>query len=85
MDDRNIMENMLLTEKGICDLYMHGTIESGTTNVQQTFSTALNDSLTLQGDIYKEMSSRGWYQSEQAPEQQIQKVKQKFSMNQQQQ
>ena len=28
MDDRNLMENMLLLEKGVCDLFMHGTIES---------------------------------------------------------
>ena len=28
MDERNIMENILLTTKGVCDLYLHGTIES---------------------------------------------------------
>lgn len=28
MDDRCIMENLLLTTKGVCDLYLHGTIES---------------------------------------------------------
>ena len=30
MDDKCLMENMLLTTKGVCDLYMHGTIESAT-------------------------------------------------------
>ena len=28
MDDKCIMENLLLTTKGVCDLYMHGTIEA---------------------------------------------------------
>ena len=79
MDDKNIMENLLLTEKGVCDLFLHGTIESGTANVHQTFSTALNDSLTMQDELYKAMSQKGWYPTEQAQEQQIQKVKQKFS------
>ena len=51
MDDKCIMENLLLTEKGVCDLYVHGTIESSTTNVHQTFNQALNDSLCLQDDI----------------------------------
>ena len=37
MDDKCIMENLLLTTKGVCDLYMHGTIESSTQNVHQTF------------------------------------------------
>ena len=36
MDDKCIMENLLLTEKGVCDLYVHGTIESSTANVNQT-------------------------------------------------
>lgn len=30
MDDKNLMEDVLLTVKGACDLYLHGTIESST-------------------------------------------------------
>ena len=59
MDDKCIMENLLLTEKGVCDLYVHGTIESSTANVHQTFNQALNDSLCMQDDIYKQMSAKG--------------------------
>ena len=33
MNDRDLMENMLLLEKGSCDLYLHGTIESSNQNV----------------------------------------------------
>ena len=47
MDDKCIMENLLLTTKGVCDLYMHGTIEASTANVHQTFNQALNDSLCM--------------------------------------
>ena len=79
MDDRYIMENLLLTTKGVCDLYLHGAIESGTATVHQAFNSALNDSLCMQDNIYQKMSSRGWYQSEQAQQQQLQKVKQKFA------
>lgn len=81
MDDKNIMENMLLTTKGLCDLYMHGTIESATTNVHSTFDKALKDSLTMQEDLYKKMAAKGWYPSEQAEQQKIQQVKQKFAAN----
>ena len=42
MDDRCIMENLLLTTKGVCDLYLHGTIESSTQNVHQAFDQALD-------------------------------------------
>ncbi len=79
MNDQMIMENILLTTKGACDLYMHGTIESATQNVQQAFDSALSDSLCMQGDIYRKMAQKGWYPSQQADQQQISQVKQKYS------
>ena len=79
MNDQMIMENILLTTKGACDLYMHGTIESATQNVQQAFDAALSDSLCMQGDIYQKMASKGWYPSQQADQQQIDQVKQKYA------
>lgn len=79
MDDKCIMEDLLLTEKTLCDMYMHGTIEAATPNVKQAFNKALNDSLCMEGDIYKKMSEKGWYPTQQAQEQQIQQIKQKYS------
>lgn len=79
MDDKIIMENLLNTAKGVCDLYMHGTIESPTMNVHQAFDTALNDSLCIQESLYKKMSAKGWYTTEQAEQQKITKVKSQFA------
>jgi spore coat protein CotF len=79
MNDRNLMENILLLEKGACDLFMHGALESETTNVQQTFSTALNESLCMQGSVYGKMSAKGWYPSEQVEQNKVNTVKQKFN------
>ena len=79
MDDRNIMENLLLTAKGACDLFMHGSIESATPNVHQVFTAALNETLSMQDRIYKQMEQKGWYTAQQAPQQQIDQVKQKFA------
>ena len=81
MDDKNLMENMLLLEKGVCDLFMHGTIESPTKNVHSTFSSALNDALSMQDTIYTKMADKGWYPTEQAEQSKISSVKQKFSCN----
>lgn len=77
--DKDIMENLLLTTKGVCDLYMHGAIESGTQNVHTAFDDALNESLCMQSQIYDHMMQQGWYPTEQAPQQQINKVKTKFA------
>ncbi len=79
MNDQNIMENLLLTTKGVCDLYMHGAVESSTQNVHQAFDTALADSLNMQDDIYKQMTAKGWYPAEQADAQQIEQVRQKYA------
>lgn len=79
MDDKNLMENILLLEKGVCDLFMHGTIESSTANVRQAFSTALNDALSMQDSIYDQMKAKGWYPTEQAEQNKLASVKQKFS------
>ena len=79
MNDKQIMENILLTTKGACDLYMHGAIESATANVHQAFATALNNTLCMQDDIYKQMSAKGWYPMEQATQQQRAQVRQKYA------
>ncbi len=79
MDDKCIMENLLNVTKGACDLYLHGTIESPTMNVHQAFDNALNDTLCMQDDIYKKMSAKGWYATEQAEQQKVSKIKNQFA------
>lgn len=78
-NDKDIMENLLQTTKGVCDLYMHGAIESNTQNVHNAFDNALDQSLCMQNQIYGHMAQQGWYPTEQAPQQQIDKVKNKFA------
>ncbi len=79
MDDRQLMENMLLLEKGACDLFMHGAIESSSPNVHHTFSCSLNNSLQMQSQIYEKMQEKGWYPTQQVEQNKVQTVKQKFS------
>ncbi len=79
MNEKEIMENLLLNLKGECDLMMHGAIESSTPNVHAAFTQAFNDVLSLQNQVYAKMAQKGWYPSSQAEQQQISAVKQKFS------
>ena len=79
MQDKDLMQDILLLEKGACDLYMHGSIEAATPNVNRTFKAALNESLTLQDSIYQQMKSRGWYAPENAQQSQIDTLRQKYS------
>lgn len=80
MDDKTIMENLLLTTKGVCDLYMHGTIESaGTANVHSAFKCALTDALNMQNDIYTTMTDKGWYPTENAKPSEVSNVRSKYA------
>lgn len=79
MNDKEIMENLLQTTKGVCDLYLHGTIESSTQNVHAAFDDALSQNLCMQSQLYNEMSQQGWYPMQQAQQQQIQQVHNKFA------
>ena len=63
-EDRDLMEKELLIIKGVCDLYLHGTIESSTAEVHNAFKEALNESLNIQNKIYNLMAEKGWYKTQ---------------------
>lgn len=79
MEDKDLMENELLIIKGVCDLYLHGTIESSTAEVHEAFKYALNESLDIQNKIFNLMSEKGWYKMDTVEQQKIDTVKQKFN------
>jgi putative spore coat protein F len=78
MEDRDLIENELLVIKGVCDLYLHGTIESSTAEVHMAFKDALNESLNIQNKIYNLMKEKGWYKTDTAEQTKIDTVKQNF-------
>ena len=78
MNDKSLMENILLLEKGVCDLLMHGSIESSTGSVNQTFRDGLDEALSMQDTIYSKMSAKGWYQTDNAEQQKLAQVRQKY-------
>ena len=79
MEDRDLMENELLIIKGVCDLYLHGALESTTAEVHEAFQCALEESLNIQNKLYNLMAEKGWYKTEEAEQQKIDQVKQKFA------
>ena len=79
MQDKEIMENILLNLKGECDLLMHATVESSTPNVHAAFKSALDETLAMQCEVYNKMAAAGWYPQTPAEQKQVDAVKQKFS------
>ena len=81
MEDKDLMEKELLIIKGVCDLYLHGTIESSTAEVHCAFKEALNESLDIQNKLYNLMSEKGWYNTTPVEQTKIDTVKQKYAAN----
>ncbi len=79
MEDRDLMENELLIIKGVCDLYLHGAIESTTAEVHQAFKEALNISLDIQNKLYNLMAEKGWYKTDTAEQTKIDAAKTKYA------
>ena len=79
MEDKDLMENELLIIKGVCDLYLHGAIESSTAEVHTAFKDALNVSLDIQNKLYNLMAEKGWYKTDTADQTKIDAAKQKYS------
>ena len=79
MQDKELMEQELLTIKGVCDLYLHGALEATTSEVHMAFKDALNESLNIQNKIYNLMKEKGWYQTDTAEQTKIDTAKQKFT------
>lgn len=79
MNDRDLMESLLLTTKGIGDLFLHGTIESSTEKVRSAFDSSLTRSLQMQKQIYAKMTEKGWYANTPVDQNKIAKAQQKFA------
>ena len=52
MEDKDLMDKELLVTKGLCDLYLHGTLESTTAEVHEAFKCSLNECLNIQNKLY---------------------------------
>ena len=79
MEDKDLMERELLAVKGVCDLYLHGTIEATTAEVHNVFKEALNTSLDIQNKLYNLMAEKGWYQTDTAEQAKIDSTKQQYA------
>ena len=82
MEDRIIMGTILTNVKSVCDLMMHGTIESSTPDVHGVFSSALGGCLEMQNKIYNKMQQKGWYETQNVEKTKIDSALQKYAQKQ---
>ena len=74
MNDQYLMENYLLLLKSCVEVYVHGTLEASTPEVRKVLKHCLDYTMSMQEDVYNEMTSRGYYNVENVSSHEIQKV-----------
>jgi len=62
MNDKLIMENILLLLKGTCEVYVHGSQEASNKKVHEVLKESLVEILKMQYEVYTKMTECGWYQ-----------------------
>ena len=62
MNDKLIMENILLLLKGTCEVYVHGSQEASNKKIHEILTESLAEILKMQYEVYTKMTECGWYQ-----------------------
>ncbi len=78
MNDKLIMENILLLLKGSCEVYVHGTQEASNKKIHDVLKSGLDEMLKLQDEVYQKMVECRWYQVSNINTKEIDKTIQKL-------
>ena len=81
MNNKLLMENMLLILKSNMEVYTHGTLESSNKHVRECIQYGLETTLKMQEDLYNKMTEYGWYQVKNIDTKEICKTLKKVTSN----
>ena len=79
--DRDMIGDVLSSQKFMTDGYNTVATEASEETVKNTLVSILKEEHNIGHDIFLNMQTRGWYQTEAAPQNKIQETKQKYSAN----
>lgn len=76
--DREIMDDILASQKQITADYNTAANECASNALQSEFMTLLGEEHQIQMEIFQEMQKRGWYPTEQAPQNKVAQTREQF-------
>lgn len=79
LNDQDIMDDLLTMEKQIISAYNTGITEASCQNLRQTLTSNLLETQQLQYTIFDSMKKKGWYQTKDAQDQDVNNAKNKYS------
>lgn len=78
-NDQDLANDLLMSEKQLCTTFASAASEAATESVRNGFKNILAGQLDIQNQVFKTMSSNGWYQVDQAEATKIQQAKTKYT------
>ena len=79
MGDKERLQDALTSQKFITGEYNTCVNEAATPGVKNTLLNILSEEHRMQSEVWTEMNSRGWYQTEQAEDNKLQQEKMKHA------
>ncbi|WBY63416.1 MAG: Spore coat protein [Thermocaproicibacter melissae] len=79
LQERDLMNDVLSSQKFITDTYNTFTNECATPNVRDGFMSILNEEHQIQAEVFDMMKQRGWYQTPAADQQKVNQAKQQYA------
>ena len=73
--EKEMMEDLLATEKQVISSYSTGITETSCTNLRNTLVNNFRSAQDIQYKVFDAMKQRGWYSTKDAPENEVQQFK----------
>ncbi|MBU3189055.1 spore coat protein [Clostridium bowmanii] len=75
MSEKDLMQDLLATEKQVISAYSTGITESSCENLRSTLMDNFKNNQTIQYKIFDAMKQKGWYPTKDAPDNEVQQLK----------
>ncbi|WP_124997356.1 spore coat protein [Clostridium tagluense] len=75
MCEKDLMQDLLATEKQVISAYSTGITESSCQNLRNTLVDNFKNNQTIQYKIFDAMKQKGWYPTKDAPDNEVQQLK----------
>jgi len=76
--EKDLLQDILVLEKDIVKSYGSYLVEASCPNLRDTLDQNMKASADDQFSVFNAMQSRGYYQTKDAPQQEVQQAKEKF-------
>ena len=75
MSEKDLMQDLLATEKQAISAYSTGITESSCENLRNTLVDNFKNNQNIQYKIFDAMKQKGWYPTKDAPDNEVQQLK----------